>query len=101
MYASALIGSPCFIQALGHRNLAKHVSRFEAPNVADVLSVINMELKVQLSTTKVGVLLSKLGFKSVRTYKFREYKVCRYNLEEISNNRKEKVNDAQEQSLPF
>ena len=106
------------------RSLAKHVSRFEAPNVeedqirkhfripnpgeayeiysvADVLSVINMELKVQLSATKVGMLLNKLGFTSVRTYKFRGYKVCRYNLEEISNNRKEKVNDAQEQSLPF
>ena len=106
------------------RSLAKHVSRFEAPNVeedqirkhfripqpgeayeiysvADVLSVINMELKVQLSATKVGMLLNKLGFKSVRTNKLRGYKVCRYNLEEISNNRKEKVNDAQEQSLPF
>ena len=106
------------------RSLAKHVSRFEAPNVeedqirkhfripnpgeayevysvADVLSVINMELKVQLSATKVGMLLNKLGFKSVRTYKYRGYKVCRYNLEEISNNRKEKVNDAEGQSLPF
>ena len=106
------------------RSLAKHVSRFEAPNmeedqirkhfripnpgeayevysVADVLSVINMELKAQLSATKVGMLLNKLGFKSVRTNRLRGYKVCRYNLEEISNNRKEKVNDAQEQSLTF
>ena len=74
---------------------------FQVEGVADVLSVINMELKAQLSATKVGMLLNKMGFKSVRTYKFRGYKVCRYNLEEISNNRKEKVNDAQEQSLPF
>ena len=106
------------------RSLAKHVSRFEAPNleedqirkhfripnpgeayevysVADVLGVINLELKTQLSATKVGMLLNKMGFKSVRTNKLRGYKVCRYNLEEISNNRKEKVDDAKEQSLPF
>ena len=117
-------GFPYWFDQEEIRSLAKHVSRFEAPNmeedqirkhfripnpgeayevysVADVLSVINMELKAQLSATKVGMLLNKLGFKSVRTNRLRGYKVCRYNLEEISNNRKEKVNDAQEQSLTF
>ena len=106
------------------RSLAKHVSRFEAPNVeedqirkhfripqpgeayevysvADVLSVINMELKVQLSATKVGMLLNKLGFKKVRSKKARGYMVCRYTLEEISQNRKEKVVEGEEQALPF
>ena len=106
------------------RSLAKHVSRFEAPNVeedqirkhfripqpgeayevysvADVLSVINMELKVQLSATKVGMLLNKLGFKKVRIDNRRGYKVCRYTLEEIISNRKRKVVDGEEQVLPF
>ena len=100
-------GFPYWFDQEEIRDLSKHVSRFEAPNVeedqirkhfripqpgeayevysvADVLSVINMELKVQLSATKVGMLLNKLGFKSVRTNKLRGYKVCRYNLEEIS-----------------
>ena len=106
------------------RNLAKHVSRFEAPNleedqirkhfrvpgpceayevysVADVLGVINLELKTQLSATKVGMLMNKMGFKRIRTNKSRGYKVYRYSVEEISNNRKERMNDAEEQSLPF
>jgi predicted P-loop ATPase len=106
------------------RSLAKHISHFEAPNmeedqirkhfrvpapgeayevysVADVLSVINLEQKVVLSPTKVGMLLNKLGFKSIRTNKVRGYKVCRYSLEEISQNRKEKVSEGEEQSLPF
>ena len=106
------------------RNLAKHISHFEAPNmeedqirkhfrvpapgeayevysVADVLSVINLEQKVVLSPTKVGMFLNKLGFKSIRTNKVRGYKVCRYSLEEISQNRKEKVSEGEEQSLPF
>lgn len=106
------------------RSLAKHVSRFEAENleddqirkhfripnpgesyevysVADILGVINLELKTPLSATKVGMLLNKMGFKSLRTNKLRGYKVCRYSVEEISNNRKEKVNDAEEQNLPF
>ena len=106
------------------RALAKHISHFEAPNmeedqirkhfrvpapgeayevysVADVLSVINLEQKVVLSPTKVGMLLNKLGFKSIRTNKVRGYKVCRYSLEEISQNRKEKVSEGEEQSLPF
>ena len=105
-------------------NLAKHVSRFEAPNleedqirkhfrvpgpgeayevysVADVLGVINLELKTQLSATKVGMLMNKMGFKRIRTNKSRGYKVYRYSVEEISNNRKERMNDAEEQSLPF
>ena len=106
------------------RSLVKHVSRFEAPNVeedqirkhfripqpgepyevysvADVLSVINLELKVQLSATKVGMLLNKLGFMKVRKDNHRGYKVCRYTLEEICSNRKRKVVDGEEQVLPF
>ena len=106
------------------RSLSKHVSRFEAENleddqirkhfripnpgesyevysVADILGVINLELKTPLSATKVGMLLNKMGFRSLRTNKLRGYKVCRYSVEEISNNRKEKVNDAEEQNLPF
>ena len=69
--------------------------------MADVLSVINMELKVQLSATKVGMLLNKLGFKKVRIDNRRGYKVCRYTLEEIISNRKRKVVDGEEQVLPF
>ena len=106
------------------RALAKHVSRFEAPNmeedqirkhfrvpqpgeayevysVADVLSVINLELKTTLSPTKVGMLLNKMGFKSIRTNKLRGYKVCRFSLEEISKNRKRTIAEGKEQALPF
>ena len=70
-------------------------------SVADVLGVINLELKTQLSATKVGMLMNKMGFKRIRTNKSRGYKVYRYSVEEISNNRKERMNDAEEQSLPF
>ena len=74
---------------------------YEIYSVADVLSVINMELKVQLSSTRVGMLLNKLGFLKVRSKKARGYMVCRYTLEEISQNRKEKVVEGEEQALPF
>ena len=117
-------GFPYWFDQEEIRNLAKHVSRFEAPNleedqirkhfrvpgpgeayevysVADVLGVINLELKTQLSATKVGMLMNKMGFKRIRTNKSRGYKVYRYSVEEISNNRKERMNDAEEQSLPF
>ena len=106
------------------RSLAKHISHFEAPNmeedqirkhfrvpapgeayevysVADVLSVINLELKTTLSPTKVGMLLNKMGFKSIRTNKLRGYKVCRFSLEEISQNRKRTITEDKEQALPF
>ena len=106
------------------RALAKHISHFEAPNmeedqirkhfripapgeayevysVADVLSVINLEQKVVLSPTKVGMLLNKLGFKKVRKDNRRGYMVYRYTLEEISRNRKEPIKDSDEQELPF
>ena len=117
-------GFPYWFDQEEIRNLAKHVSRFEAPNleedqirkhfrvpgpgeayevysVADVLGVINLELKTQLSATKVGMLMNKMGFKRIRTNKSRGYKVYRYSVEEISNNRKERMNNAEEQSLPF
>ena len=74
---------------------------YEVYSVADVLGVINLELKTQLSATKVGMLMNKMGFKRIRTNKSRGYKVYRYSVEEISNNRKERMNDAEEQSLPF
>ena len=106
------------------RALAKHISHFEAPNmeedqirkhfrvpapgesyevysVADVLSVINLEQKVVLSPTKVGMLLNKMGFKKVRKDNRRGYMVYRYTLEEISRNRKEPIKDSDEQELPF
>ena len=106
------------------RALAKHISHFEAPNmeedqirkhfrvpapgeayevysVADVLSVINLEQKVVLSPTKVGMLLNKLGYKKVRTKKARGYMMYRYTLDEISQNRKEKVDEGEEQELSF
>ena len=106
------------------RELAAHVSRFEAPNleeeqiqkhfrlpnpgeayevysVADVMGVINQELKTPLSHTKVGMLMNKLGFQSVRTRKARGYKVYRYCVEEIVRNRKGGGTDGQEQKLPF
>ena len=117
-------GFPYWFNQEEIRSLAKHVSRFEAPNleeelilkhfhvpapgetyevysVADVLGVINLELKTLLSPTKVGMLLNKLGFKKVRTKKARRYMVCRYTVEEISNNRKGRSEEAEEQKLPF
>ena len=117
-------GFPYWFDQEEIRALAKHVNRFEATNVeedqirkhfrlpkpgeayeiysvADVLGVINMELKVPLSVTKVGTLLNKMGFKKVRTRKARGYKVYRYSLEEICSNKKGRVDDAEEQELPF
>ena len=106
------------------RSFSRHVSRFEAPNleeeqirkhfrvpepgeayevysVADVLSVINQEQKMVLSSTKVGMLLNKLGFKKVRTKTGRGYMMYRYTLDEINRNRRPKVDEGMEQKLPF
>ena len=117
-------GFPYWFDQEEIRTLSKHVSRFEAPNleedqirkhfrvpapgeayevysVADVLSVINLEQKVVLSPTKVGMLLNKLGYKKVRTKKARGYMMYRYTLDEISQNRKEKVDEGEEQELSF
>ena len=54
-----------------------------------------------LSPTKVGMLLNKLGYKKVRTQKTRGYMMYRYTLDEISQNRKEKVDEGEEQELSF
>ena len=117
-------GFPYWFDQEEIRSLAKHISRFEVENleedqirkhfrlpdpgeayevysVADVLSVINLELKTALSATKVGMLLNKLGFMKVRKDNRRGYKVYRYSVEEISRNRKGTVKDAEEQELPF
>ena len=117
-------GFPYWFDQEEIRALAKHVSRFEAPNmeedqirkhfrvpqpgeayevysVADVLSVINLELKTTLSPTKVGMLLNKMGYKKVRKDNRRGYMVYRYTLEEISLNRKVPIKDSEEQKLPF
>ena len=117
-------GFPYWFDQEEIRNLAQHVSRFEAPNleedqirkhfripkpgeayevysVAEVLSVINQELKVALNPTKVGMMLNKMGFKKVRTHKARSYMVYRYSMEEICRNRKVTVRDGEEQVLPF
>ena len=117
-------GFPYWFDQEEIRTLSKHVSRFEAPNleedqirkhfripqpgeayevysVADVLSVINLEQKVVLSPTKVGMLLNKMGYKKVRTQKTRGYMMYRYTLDEISQNRKEKVDEGEEQELSF
>ena len=106
------------------RALAKHVSRFEAPNmeedqirkhfrvpapgeayeiysVADVLSVINLEQKMVLSPTRVGMLLSKLGYKKIRTFKARGYMMCRFTPEEIYSNRKGKAGEGEVRQLPI
>ncbi len=106
------------------RSLAPHVSRFEAENleeqqirkhfripepgeayevysVADILSVINLEMKTLLSPTRVGILMNKLGFKKVRKDNRRVYLVHRYCVDEISSNRKGKIVDGEEQELPF
>ena len=117
-------GFPYWFDTEEIRTLSRHVSRFEAPNleeeqirkhfripqpgeayevysVADVLGVINLELKTQLSATKVGMLLNKMGFKKVRKDNRRGYMVYRYSLEEISSNRKGTIKDAEEQELAF
>ena len=106
------------------RALSKHVSRFEAPNmeedqirkhfrvpapgepyevysVADVLSVINMEQKMVLSPTKVGMLLNKMGYKKVRIDNRRGYMVYRYTLDEITQNRRGNINESEQRQLPF
>ena len=106
------------------RSLAPHVSRFEAENleeqqirkhfripepgeayevysVADILSVINLEMKTLLSPTRVGILMNKLGFKKVRNNKSRGYKVHRYSVDEISRNQKGVREENKEEKLPF
>ena len=116
-------GFPYWFDTEEIRSLECHVSRFEAANleedqirkhfrlpkpgeayevysVADVLGVINMELKTHLSATKVGMLMNKMGFKKVRTKKARGYMVYRYCMEEIMRNRKGTVRE-EEQTLPF
>jgi hypothetical protein len=47
------------------------------------------------------MLLNKMGYKKVRTKKARGYMMYRYTLDEISQNRKEKVDEGEEQELPF
>ena len=74
---------------------------YEIYSVADVLGVINLELKTQLSATKVGMLLNKMGFKKVRKDNRRGYMVYRYTLDEISRHLKGTIKDSEEQELPF
>ena len=117
-------GFPYWFNQEEIRALAKHVSRFEAPNmeedqirkhfripipgepyeiysVADVLSVINMEHKMVLSPTKVGMLLSKMGYKKIRTSKTRGYMVYRFSPEEIYSNRRGKAGEGEVRQLPI
>ena len=105
-------------------DIATHVSRFEAPSlemeqilkhfrkpnpgeayeiysVADVLGVINLELKTTLSHTKVGMLMNQLGFRKIRKDNRRGYMVHRYCLDEISRNRKGVREEEKDQELPF
>ena len=84
-----------------HFRIPQPGEAYEVYSVADVLGVINLELKTQLSATKVGMLLNKMGFKKVRSKKARGYMIYRYTLDEISQNRKEKVDEGEEQVLPF
>ena len=84
-----------------HFRIPQPGEAYEIYSVADVLGVINLELKTPLSATKVGMLLNKMGFMKVRSKKARGYMMYRYTLEEISSNRKGTVNDAIEQNLPF
>ena len=117
-------GFPYWFDQEEIRELANHVSRFEAPNmeedqirkhfrvpapgepyeiysVADVLSVINLEQKMVLSPTKVGMLLCKLGYKKIRTFKARGYMMCRFTPEEIYSNRKGKAGEGEVRQLPI
>lgn len=117
-------GYPYWFDQEEIRSLAKHINRFEAANleedqllkhfrlpkpgeayevysVADVLGVINQELKLPLNATKVGMLLNKMGFTKVRKNNRRGYIVYRYSMEEICRNRKGSIRDGEEQKLPF
>jgi hypothetical protein len=95
------------IQALNERN-----RQFEVPNpeeellltyyrptfegcsgsiflkVSEILERINTGVKQPLSTIKLGILLKKLGFKSVRYKSERGYLVIERNAEEISATRR-------------
>lgn len=121
-------GFPYWFDQAEIRSLSAHVSRFEAPNleeeqilkhfrrplpgepfevysIADVLGVINLELKVPLSAIKVGMLMNKLGFEKIRNCKYRGYVVHRYCIDEISRNRKgetdTKKDPEKDPELPF
>ena len=88
-------------QILKHFRIPQPGEAYEVYSVADVLGVINLELKTQLSATKVGMLLNKLGFRQTRKDGRRCYVVYRYSIEEISHRRKGTVRDGTEQELPF
>ena len=88
-------------QILKHFRIPQPGEAYEVYSVADVLGVINLELKTQLSATKVGMLMNKMGFRQVRKDNRRCYKVYRYSIEEISHRRKGMVRDGTEQELPF
>lgn len=117
-------GFPYWFDQQEIASLATHVSRFEAPSlemeqilkhfrkpnpgeayeiysVADVLGVINLELKTTLSHTKVGMLMNQLGFRKIRKDNRRGYMVHRYCLDEISRNRKGIREEEKDQELPF
>ena len=84
-----------------HFRIPEPGEAYEVYSVADVLGIINLELKTQLSATKVGMLLNKLGFRQVRKDGRRSYVVYRYSLEEISHRQKGTVSDGTDQELPF
>ena len=84
-----------------HFRIPEPGEAYEVYSVADILSVINLEMKTLLSPTRVGILMNKLGFKKVRKDNRRVYLVHRYCVNEISSNRKGKIVDGEEQELPF
>ena len=84
-----------------HFRIPEPGEAYEVYSVADILSVINLEMKTLLSPTRVGILMNKLGFKKVRKDNRRVYLVHRYCVDEISANRKGKIVDGEEQELPF
>ena len=88
-------------QILKHFRLPMPGEAYEVYSVADVLGVINLEMKTLLSPTKVGILMNKLGFKKVRSNKSRGYKVHRYSVDEISRNRKGVQEEHKNKELPF
>ncbi|MBE6286723.1 MAG: virulence protein E [Mediterranea massiliensis] len=97
--------------------LAEHIVRFEAPNLeeeliltyyrkpypgeegifvttAHILGCINSGMKQTLSPIRIGLIMRKLGFESIRKANVRGYRVVELKGEEIYQNRKRIANES-------
>ena len=104
--------------------LNKHNKEFEAPNIeeelicshlrlpkqgeagifmstAEIMALIGIAIKYNLSKTKINNAMDKIGFERIRTMNSRGFQVVQLTPEERLGRSGYRVNDADNQSLPF